>query len=87
MLNNLKTNYLREQDFGRVIRVIERLRQLDPFDPVQQRDLGITLLQSGQSGQAIDHLKGYLAAAPGAEDISTIRQFLDRARGEVAKWN
>src|SRR6266849_5315379 len=44
LLNNLKAVYLGQKDFTRAVRVLERLRQLDPADPLQRRDLGISLL-------------------------------------------
>ena len=56
MLNNLKGAYLRLGDFSRAVRVIERLRQLDPSDVLQQRDLGVSLMRAGQVGPAIDAL-------------------------------
>jgi regulator of sirC expression with transglutaminase-like and TPR domain len=87
MLGNLKGIYLRAGDFTRAVRVIERLRQLDPHDPVHRRDLGVSLLQAGQPGKAIDHLTAYLAASPPVADADAVRQLLDRARGTVAKWN
>ena len=87
MLTNLKGAYLRAADFPRAIRVIERLRQLDPGDPLQRRDLGASLLRAGQPGSAIDYLASYLADLPNAPDAAEVRQLLDRARGEVAKWN
>jgi regulator of sirC expression with transglutaminase-like and TPR domain len=87
MLNNLKAVYLRGGDFRRSIRVIERLRQLDPHDPLQQRDLGVCLLHAEQPGRAINHLNAYLAAAPDAGDAATVRQMLAKARGQVARWN
>jgi regulator of sirC expression with transglutaminase-like and TPR domain len=87
MLNNLKTIYVRKEDFNRSVRVIERIRQLDPDDALQQRDLGVSLLQAGQPGRAIDHLSAYLVASDEAVDSEPIRQLLERARGEVSKWN
>ncbi len=87
MLNNLKSIYLRKEDFDRSVRVIERIRQLDPDDPVHERDLGVSLLQAGQAGRAIDHLSAYLAATHESADAEPIRQLLERARGEVSKWN
>jgi regulator of sirC expression with transglutaminase-like and TPR domain len=87
MLNNLKAVYLGLQDFDRGARVIERLRQLDPENPLQRRDLGTTLLQAGQPGKAIDHLSAYLQAAPQATDADTVRELLRRARRGVAEWN
>ena len=87
MLTNLKVIYLREQDFRRAVRVIERLRQLDPHDPLQRRDLGVSLLHSGQPGKAIDHLQAFLATVPKGQDADTVRQMLQRARGQLARWN
>lgn len=87
MLSNLKAIYVGQEDFVRAVRVIERLRQLDPCDPVQRRDLGVSLLRAGQPGRAIDHLAAYLSATPQGTDHETIRRLLGQARGEVAQWN
>jgi regulator of sirC expression with transglutaminase-like and TPR domain len=87
MLNNLKAVYLSSGDFGRAIRVMGRLRQLSPDDPLQRRDLGAALARHGQPGQAIEHLEAYLQAFPQAEDTDLVRQVLNRARAVVARWN
>jgi regulator of sirC expression with transglutaminase-like and TPR domain len=87
MLNNLKAIYQKERDFPRTARILERLRQLNPQDPVPLRDLGLTSLEAGQPGKAIDHLEAYLAASPEPPDAETVRGLLDRARDEVARWN
>lgn len=87
MLMNLKGIYLRTGDYDRAVRVIERLRQLTPDDPLQQRDLGASLLQAGKHGQAIDHLSAYLTACPKADDAESVRSLLEEARGEIARWN
>jgi regulator of sirC expression with transglutaminase-like and TPR domain len=87
MLSNLKAIYLGEKDFDRAIRVLERLRQLDPGDPLEQRDLGLSLVSADQPGRAIDHLQAYLTARPLAADVDSVRQLLEQARGAVARWN
>ncbi|HEY7156337.1 MAG TPA: transglutaminase-like domain-containing protein [Gemmataceae bacterium] len=87
MLNNLKGVYLRTGDYARAARVIERLRQLSPNDPLQQRDLGATLFQAGQVGRAIDHLQAYLQASPKAGDADMVEKLLTQARASVARWN
>ena len=87
MLNNLKAVYLRGSDFVRAVRVMERLVQLDPDDPVQRRDLGVSLVHAGRPGRAIAHLRLYLDRLPGADDADAARGFLDRATAEVARWN
>jgi regulator of sirC expression with transglutaminase-like and TPR domain len=87
MLNNLKAVYLGGGDFSRAIRVMGRLRQLNPHDPLQLRDLGATLARNGQPGQAIEHLEAYLQSMPQAEDSNLVLQVLNRARAAVARWN
>jgi regulator of sirC expression with transglutaminase-like and TPR domain len=87
MLNNLKGVYLRTGDYARAARVIERLRQLSPGDPLQRRDLGATLLQAGHPGRAIDHLQAYLQASPQAGDADMVQKLLAQARACVARWN
>lgn len=86
LLNNLKTIYVGSEDYSRAVRVIERLRQLAPDDAGLRRDLGATLVQAGQPGRAIDHLAAYLADVPEGSE-SEVRRLLDRARGQVARWN
>ncbi|MDB5305894.1 MAG: hypothetical protein JWO38_96 [Gemmataceae bacterium] len=87
MLNNLKAVYLKEGDFPRAARVMERLVQLGPDDPVQRRDLGVSLVHAGRPGRAIDHLQMYLDRVPEADDADTVRGFLDSAVRDVARWN
>jgi regulator of sirC expression with transglutaminase-like and TPR domain len=87
VLNNLKGAYLRLGDFPRAVRVIGRLRQLDPADVLQQRDLGVSLMRMGRAGQAIDALSAYLAARPHAADADLVGKLLKQAKEEVARWN
>jgi len=87
MLTNLKGVYQRTEDYPRLIRVIERLRQLAPTDPTQRRDLATALLHAGQPGKAIDHFAAYLRQLPDSPDLGQVRQLLDQARSQVARWN
>ena len=87
MLSNLKAVYLRQSDFHRGIRVIERLQQLNPRNPLHDRDLGACCLRNGQPGKAIDYLQAYLYKTPNAEDTETVEELLNQAQDEVAKWN
>lgn len=87
MLTNLKGVYLRDEDFRRAARVMGRLVQLAPDDPLQRRDLGVSLVHAGEPGKAIDHLREYLDRVPTADDADAVRGFLDRATAEVARWN
>src|SRR5262249_14708062 len=87
MLTNLKGVYQRQRDHARTARVAGRLCQLSPEDPMQQRDLGISLLQAGRAGQAIGPLERYLKREPPPEDARQIREVLAEAQMEVARWN
>jgi regulator of sirC expression with transglutaminase-like and TPR domain len=87
ILTNLKAAYLRRGDFPKAARVIGRLRQLDPSDVLQQRDLGVSLMRASQPGRAIDALSAYLEARPNAADADLVSQLLRQARDEVARWN
>jgi len=87
MLNNLKGVYLKQGEFRRAARVIRRLLQLRPNDPLQHRDLGVSLIQCQEPGPAIDHLHFYLEHAPAAIDAGTVSDVLKQAKTEVAKWN
>jgi regulator of sirC expression with transglutaminase-like and TPR domain len=87
MLMNLKSVYLRESDFTRAARVIERIRQLRPDDIHERRDLGVSLLNAGQPGRAIDHLEAYLTEHGEGADAEPIQEMLAKAKATVAKWN
>lgn len=87
MLGNLKGVYVKLGDHCRAVRVIRRMRQINPTDAALQRDLGINLLHAGKAGLAIDHLQSYLAADGAPQDAEAVRRLLDHARNEVARWN
>ena len=87
MLTNLKAIYLRDGDYLRGVRIIERLRQLLPDDPLQHRDLGATLFQAGRHGSAIGPLSTYLRLVPQADDRAAVLQLLGQAKSQVARWN
>ncbi|MFN4261666.1 MAG: SirB1 family protein [Gemmataceae bacterium] len=87
MLSNLKNIYLKDGDYARAVRIVERLLQLQPHDPRQRRDLGLCLLQAGQPGPAIDHLSAYLDVAGDEGDVPVVEKMLQQAQCEVARWN
>jgi len=87
LLANLKGIYLASEDFGRGLRIMERMYQLNPQDVVLRRDLGTTLVKTGQYGKALDHLRYYLNRAPEAEDVNNIKKVLSNAERQIAEWN
>lgn len=87
MLNNLRGIYLSRQDWNRAVRILGRLRQLDPRDVVLRRDLGLCLLQLGRPGPAVEHLHAYLTDAAEADDVEAVTRFLGMARRGAAEMN
>jgi regulator of sirC expression with transglutaminase-like and TPR domain len=87
MLTNLRGIYLQRRDWPRSIRVLERLRQLNPQDVVLRRDLGVCLIHHDQPGPAIGHLQAYLNGAPEADDLDTVRDFLRGAWQRLSERN
>jgi regulator of sirC expression with transglutaminase-like and TPR domain len=87
MLNNLRGVYLKADDPRRAARILSRLHQLNPSDAQVRRDLGVCLFRTQRLGPAIDHLSGYVNAAPDAEDAESINALLQRAKREVGRWN
>jgi regulator of sirC expression with transglutaminase-like and TPR domain len=87
MLTNLKGVYMKQKDFARAARTIERICRLAPEDAGERRDLGVCLLHTGQPGRAIDLLNGYLTLAPQCPDAAKVQRLLKRAKVEVARWN
>lgn len=88
MLGNLKGIYLGAEDYGRSIRVMRRMLQLQPEDAGLHRDLGVTLLRVGEAGKAIDSLEYYLhVAGVEAKDADLVKRLLKEARTLIARWN
>ena len=87
MLTNLKAIYCQGGDFARAARVVGRLTQLHPNDLLQQRDLGILLVRSGDAGRGIAPLERYLAGDPCGADAAAVIDCLRTAKKTVATWN
>lgn len=87
MLVNLKSIYIRNEDWPRACRVMQRLRQINRHDVVLRRDLGRCYLQQEQPGKAIDHLQAYVNQAGDAADHAAVERLLRMASNMVAQWN
>jgi regulator of sirC expression with transglutaminase-like and TPR domain len=87
MLRNLKAIYLGTHDYLSALPVQRRLVAVSPDDAAEQRDLGMICLQIDRPGEAIDHLKAYLASQPCADDAETVADLLKTAQRIVARWN
>jgi hypothetical protein len=54
--------------------------KLNPKDPAIHRGLGLAYAQSGNSPEAVKHLKAYLKAAPKANDRAMVEKRIDQLR-------
>lgn len=85
MLGNLRGVYMEQEDHHRAIRILQRLRQLQPDQAVFHRDLGISHLKTGQPGLAVSHLSVYLKTEPA--DAEAVHPLLAQAHRALAPWN
>ena len=73
LLLNLKRIHLAQGDYIKALAVVERLLVIAPGDAKEIRDRGLLLAHLGQSGAAVQDLESYLALAPGASDVDSVR--------------
>jgi regulator of sirC expression with transglutaminase-like and TPR domain len=52
--------------------------RLDPRNPAAQRGLGLAYGQAGNTAQAVNYLKRYLKASPGASDRALIEKRIEQ---------
>jgi regulator of sirC expression with transglutaminase-like and TPR domain len=87
MLNNLKGIYVRTDQYGKALAVVERLLILYPDSASDIRDHGLLACQLKRYGDATRDLDRYLRLAPQAEDHDTIRDHLRSIRERVGALN
>jgi regulator of sirC expression with transglutaminase-like and TPR domain len=68
MLRNLKEIFRSQEDWPRMLAVMERLVLLLPADMAERRDRGLVHAELGHAGQALADLQAYLEAEPLAAD-------------------
>ena len=68
MLRNLKEIFRSQEDWPRLLDVMERLVVLLPDDMGERRDRGLVHAELGHAGQALSDLQAYLEAQPLAAD-------------------
>jgi regulator of sirC expression with transglutaminase-like and TPR domain len=74
MLNNLKSIYLRGNDFLKGLSMVERLVILDPASADDIRDRGVIYLKLECFRQALEDLETYLRLVPDAEDAVAVKE-------------
>ena len=55
--------------------------------PEAYRDLGLMLMKKQQTGEALDHLRAYLAAAPEAEDRAMVQSYISQLANNSQRAN
>ena len=68
MLRNLKEIFRSQEDWPRLLAVMERIVILQPQDMAERRDRGLVHAELGHAGQALSDLQAYLEAEPLAAD-------------------
>lgn len=68
MLRNLKEIFRSQEDWPRMLAVMQRLVVLLPHDMHERRDRGLVHAELGHAGQALSDLQAYLEAEPLAAD-------------------
>jgi regulator of sirC expression with transglutaminase-like and TPR domain len=87
MLNNLRNVFLKQEDWPKLLSVIEHLRMLQPDQPGHLRDLGLLHQQLGSLRLAVQLYEQYLRQAPDAADAEMVRSSLQIATSQMARKN
>jgi regulator of sirC expression with transglutaminase-like and TPR domain len=72
MLSNLKHIYRQQEDWARLITVLDRLVVLYPLSWPEYRDRGLALAEQGEAQRAQADLEIYLARAEDAKDLEAV---------------
>ena len=84
MLNNLKSIYLRANDFLKGLSMVERLVILDPAAE-DIRDRGVIYLKLECFRQALEDLETYLRLVPDAEDAMAVKEQVVKLAKQVSQ--
>jgi regulator of sirC expression with transglutaminase-like and TPR domain len=87
MLRNLKNIYLKAEDFGRALNIVELLLQLHPVPDEEIRDRGLIHAALDCYTLAAQDLESYLARVPGSPETATVRQKIEEMRYKAARLN
>lgn len=87
MLLNLKHIYLKREDFGRALSMVERLLLITPDDSSEIRDRGFLNAHLGRPGAAVTDLENYLTIAPDAPDAESVRGRVNWLRRRLSEAN
>ena len=78
MLRNLKEIFNSQQDWPRLVGVLDRLIVLNPTAVHEKRDRGLALFEMGETARAREDLSHYVSFAPDASDVPDIQKRIDK---------
>lgn len=81
MLRNLKEVFRSQEDWPRMLSVLDRLIVLLPEAWTERRDRGLVLAELGRNTEALQDLQVYLQAEPQAPDQAALRHRIDELSG------
>jgi regulator of sirC expression with transglutaminase-like and TPR domain len=84
LLHNLKEIHRSNEDWPRLLAVLQRLVVVLPQAMDERRDRGLTWAELGRPAEAADDLAAYLAARPDANDAAALRERLAELRRDGA---
>ena len=87
MLRNLKSIYLEQKNYKKLISVMDKLVILNPNLPDEVRDRGIIHYQMQAYRLALKDFEGYLSTAPESDDAEVIHQYIEVLREYSAHVN
>jgi len=74
MLRNMKEIHQSQQDWPRLVSVLDRLLVLSPQAWAEYRDRGLAMAEQGRTAEAVTDLEAYLAHATDALDLDAVAE-------------
>lgn len=87
VLRNLKSAYLREEDFRRALGVAQCLTDLEPDNALEWRDRGLVRLRLDDTHGALADFERYLDLAEPDEEVEEVEEAVSALRRLHAKMN
>jgi regulator of sirC expression with transglutaminase-like and TPR domain len=87
MLRNLKSSYVKREDWVKTLAVVDRLLVVEPDSPVHRRDRGTVLVRLGRLHQGAAEWERYVTHHPDAHDAAAIRHRLRTVRERLGALN
>jgi regulator of sirC expression with transglutaminase-like and TPR domain len=87
LLRNLKTIYVKAEDYPRALKIVELLQLLCPELPEEVRDRGLIHAALDCYALAAQDLEAYVARVPESPETLALRQKIEEMRRQAARLN